>query len=601
MDPIKTDLEIDYKFYDLYSPELSHLRNDLNKAADRILHGVLKGPLNAWVFEMAVNALKATYKRVYRISLLEPVGLDDISYEKWLQLFRTEIDEHSAENFAHYCRENDISVHVRGGFENDIFRIDVINPGVPGEEEQERISLAIERARSLTDLDSLFDGSLLDEESDDPRKEGGGIGLSLIFMGLRGLGFDLECFRVFTDGEQTISRIELPVRLDQERQDHTVRFITDSDEIRSLLDEFQQENKLYLIQFDTEGMIRALSPEILKTLGHTEGDIEAFSQSIPEKFIQEVFHSSRGLRVVNSFNNYRIFLHSGDGSHRILFNVSGHLSQTGFVNTLWQEVVRGNSHQLSEGSFSGNIQLHNIIEPYIPSLILQKAREVIQTGQSKIPDEVTDRTVVFADLEGFTRKAESMEPLLVIELLNLVFGVMVQSIRRNGGYVDKFMGDAIMATFPDPLGAVVASIEIQNQFHQLNQFRRLSGAVPIHLRIGINSGVVIMGNIGTKEIKDWTPLGDVVNTASRIEKSSEPGCVHVSEHTFKRIKDRVEVDRIYKIRVKGKEEILKVYSIDKVSFSSNNIPMSMRLKKEQIVDPSLEELPDENDSRTNHS
>ena len=105
--------EFHYKYYDLYTSDMTELRRDLRNIAERIRPGILSGPLYTWTHELAVNALKATYKKVYQATFLEPLGLQNIPYEKWLDLFKTEIEEHSAENFAHYCRENNLFVEIQ--------------------------------------------------------------------------------------------------------------------------------------------------------------------------------------------------------------------------------------------------------------------------------------------------------------------------------------------------------------------------------------------------------------------------------------------------------------------------------------------------------
>lgn len=580
MHTLPTELEFKHKYYDLYTSDLSELRRNITDVANRVIPEVLSGPLNAWIFELAVNALKATYKKVYQKTVLEPLGLDELPYEDWLALFKTEIEEHSAENFAHYCKANDLFVEVSGKLVDNDYRIEVINEGIPTVEEWERIQKILGRAREIHDLEFLFEDN---DESDDSRKEGGGIGLMLIIMGLRGLALDIERFQILAQDGKTISRLNLPMGQTDEFNKDSNSFVTILNEhsIHEILYSIYKRNECSIVCFDNAGNMLASSGDLLQKLGYEPGKkehIHQFIESIPSRFFNEIFHSSRSVHVFGRFDNYRIFIPVNGNDDQILFNISGHSNTDGQVNTIWQQVTRGNKHSLSEGSFSYNMQLYSLVETYIPSRILNKSREVLDVGSTRIPDELIDRTVVFADLEGFTSQAEITEPGELLGLLNLVFSVMVRSIHRADGHVEKFMGDAILATFPDPLKAVIASIEIQNQFYQLNEYRKAGGTVPIRLRIGINSGLVLMGNIGTDNNRDWTPLGDVVNTASRIEKHGTSGKVHISEYTYNRIRDHIEVDSSYVLQARGKKVEVSVYSVSSVNFLLDGKQAVMKLR-----------------------
>ena len=578
--------EFHYKYYDLYTSDMTELRRDLTNIAERIRPGILSGPLYTWTHELAVNALKATYKKVYQATFLEPLGLQNIPYEKWLDLFKTEIEEHSAENFAHYCRENNLFVEITGYRTENIFRLEVSNDGVPTKEEWELIQIKLNRARGLTDLISLLEAED-DDADDEKRREGGGLGISLIAVGLRGLAFDSEGFQIVARDGKTISRIELPIPPVEEEvlgQKEVPFQIMDQNTIQETLSRIQKNNYYSIACFSPNGYLLSASEDLIQTMGYNPKEpkeIEEFQNALPEKFLNDIFSGSRSIHLTGRIDNYRISLPVRDNSERILFNISGHMGEDKVVSTLWQQVARGDNLKLSEGSFGINMQLYSLVEPYIPSLILHKAREVLNFGQKSIPDELVDRTIVFADLEGFTRQSEITEPAEILGLLNQVFSVMVQRIRKYNGHVEKFMGDAILATFGDPIDAIFASIEIQNQFFQLNQYRKAKSAILIRLRIGINSGMVLMGNIGSEETKDWTPLGDVVNTASRIEKNGRAGCIHLSESTYLRIKDRIITDGEYDIQAKGKKDSVKVYSVSAVRTTFEGKPAIKKLRKEE--------------------
>lgn len=177
-----------------------------------------------------------------------------------------------------------------------------------------------------------------------------------------------------------------------------------------------------------------------------------------------------------------------------------------------------------------------------------------------------------------TGQTERMPPDTALEFLNIAMSISVRFIEKNGGFVDKFMGDAIMAIFYSPLRAAIAALEIQNQFQQLNYFRSLSDEIPIQVRIGINTGKAILGNVGAANRMDWTAIGDTVNTASRIEKLAHPGEVLVGQSTFEAIMDQAEVQEREPIAVRGKSENLKVYSVRKLRFHQQDRPVEISVE-----------------------
>jgi predicted ATPase/class 3 adenylate cyclase len=131
-----------------------------------------------------------------------------------------------------------------------------------------------------------------------------------------------------------------------------------------------------------------------------------------------------------------------------------------------------------------------------------------------------DMTVLFSDVRGFSRQAESLTPAATFELLNAYFGRMVPLIQRLGGVVDKYVGDLIMALFPEPGGADLAlraALAMLRERDALNHSLALDGRPPLALGIGLHTGPVMLGTVGTEVRMDGTVIGDTVNLASRIE------------------------------------------------------------------------------------
>jgi class 3 adenylate cyclase len=117
----------------------------------------------------------------------------------------------------------------------------------------------------------------------------------------------------------------------------------------------------------------------------------------------------------------------------------------------------------------------------------------------------------------------------IINTLNSILRRVSSSVRRHHGSIDKFMGDSVMAIFRDPAAAIFAALDMQSHSADINGLRSRAGQDTLRLRIGIHWGEVVIGNVGTEERLDWTAIGDVVNTASRIEKNCNPGAFLISQ------------------------------------------------------------------------
>ena len=201
---------------------------------------------------------------------------------------------------------------------------------------------------------------------------------------------------------------------------------------------------------------------------------------------------------------------------------------------------------------------------------LKTFQEVVRLGSNLLNNEECYIAVLFCDIVGFTTFVEqNEEEESIIHVLNSVLRRISLSVKKYGGFIDKFMGDCIMVLFRSPHDAVVAALEMQKHSLDINQLRGRAELDKLQLRIGIHWGKVIIGNVGTPERLDWTTIGDVVNTASRIEKNCQPDGVLISEKMRESIALTEEMkfkcgDTFY-ISVKGKKEKLAVcyaYSID---------------------------------------
>lgn len=187
----------------------------------------------------------------------------------------------------------------------------------------------------------------------------------------------------------------------------------------------------------------------------------------------------------------------------------------------------------------------------------------------KVGGERKKVTVLFSDIRGFTPLSESMPPEEVVALLNRHFSSMLPIINKNGGVLDKFMGDAMMVTFgapfpkgDDALSAVKTGLMMKDMRRALNKNREKEGKAPIHMGIGINTGYVVAGNIGSEERMEYTVFGDVVNTAARIEGLSREEDVIITEDTYKEIMNSVTIGQEKEeVSLKGKSKPVTIYRV----------------------------------------
>ncbi len=202
--------------------------------------------------------------------------------------------------------------------------------------------------------------------------------------------------------------------------------------------------------------------------------------------------------------------------------------------------------------------------------VTQQVADKILSGkeQVQLTGEKREATIMFSDIRGFTSMSESLKPEQVVSLLNEYLSLMIDVIFRYEGTLDKFIGDGIMAIFGapiahsnDPERAVRTALEMQTNMNKLNQRREARGERPIYIGIGINSGEVVAGNIGSSKRMEYTCIGDHVNLAARVESQTTAGQVLISENTYVKVQHLVEVRELPPTRVKGKEQLVTLYEV----------------------------------------
>lgn len=570
MDAIETTASQDRLFeitaFELYSGIKNTIRDEIRKVVTDLGRRQLAGPITSMVFELADNALKALYRHVFYKYAIAETGLGDLPYDAWLKVFRDEIETNSAKNFERICRQHSLAVVVRFTLMAEQLRIEVINDGVPDRSEHEYLKSLIRESAQAKNIQEFINA----EDADASAPEKPGLGWTLIFLTLRGMGLSSSNFHFVLGHNQTTAQIDLPLSVFHSSSESAIKVLEQGKVSDELYSRVAGALNFGIAIFDRKGDLLEVSHSILDQVGLAAANASDFPEMLKARFVEDVFSGPFSVATVHHFENYRLKVEHKTGRKEILFNISGILNENSQkVETLWQTInLEQDTGTLSEGSVFENIHIQSIVRPYIPNMILEKAHETLRHGLVKLPNEHKELSIVFLDLIGFTSKSEHLDPAGVIDLLNLAMGIAVKSIEVHHGVIDKFLGDGIMAIFPDPLEAVIAGFEIQNNFKGLNEYRQVNGEEPIEMRIGINTGMVILGSVGTKRRMDWTALGDVVNTASRIEKASRAYSVLVSEATLEKIRDHVTVGESFAQKVKGKQQEIMLHFLKSVDYAS---------------------------------
>jgi adenylate cyclase len=210
--------------------------------------------------------------------------------------------------------------------------------------------------------------------------------------------------------------------------------------------------------------------------------------------------------------------------------------------------------------------LRKTFESYFPPAIVKKL--VMHPEMVRLEGHKKELTVLFSDLVNFTAYTSRMVPDRVQRLLNEYFEAMTEIVFNHGGTVDKFMGDGLMVFFGDPepqpdhaLRCVRAAIEMQQKARQITAKWEHQGDMPLKIRIGINTGEVVVGNMGSSLRLSYTVLGSEVNLAQRLESNAPVGGILISEQTNAAIDRQIKTNPLGQINVKGFENAITVFEV----------------------------------------
>jgi adenylate cyclase len=208
-------------------------------------------------------------------------------------------------------------------------------------------------------------------------------------------------------------------------------------------------------------------------------------------------------------------------------------------------------------------RLSRLLSPNIAERVISGQLEVKQGGQ-----RVEECTVFNSDIRGFTRMSEGSTPEVLVEMLNEYFELMVDTIFKYDGTLDKFMGDGILALWgapvqspDDAVRSVESALEMAEVLGQFNRRRMERDAQPLAVGIGIHTGPLVAGYIGSSKALSYTVIGDTANTSARLCSVALSGQIIVSENTLVRLKNKFDVEELSPAKVKGKEKPLRIYNV----------------------------------------
>ena len=210
------------------------------------------------------------------------------------------------------------------------------------------------------------------------------------------------------------------------------------------------------------------------------------------------------------------------------------------------------------------IKENNILKMYVDETVLNfmGGREF---ESSLMANEVVEASVVFIDICCFTSISESESPDTVVKLLNSYFDVMVKEIIAQGGYIDKFIGDAVMAVFRGEYHldrAIEACLAVRSHIEKLPPLSAEISFSP-KVSVGINCGEMISGNIGSANLRrlDYTVIGDTVNTAQRLQAAAKESQIIINENAYQKVKESFTCIKVGEVVLKNKAHPMNIYEV----------------------------------------
>lgn len=268
------------------------------------------------------------------------------------------------------------------------------------------------------------------------------------------------------------------------------------------------------------------------------------------------------IKAINSGRVYRYITKPWD-ENELKMTIDGAIELYGLHHRN-RELVRELQDKVQEQE-----RIMKMFERYVPEHVVREALKSIE-GSSMFDGESRIVSVLFVDIRNFTPLCSKLEPRGVVQLLNEFFAMLTTAVKRHRGTVFKFIGDGMLAVFGAPMSyienqenAVLCALEIRERMKEFSTRYAESIGEQLRIGIGINTGEVVVGNIGSEDRVEYTAIGDTVNIGARIESLTrqKPDSVLISESTFRIVGSMFEVNAWEPVAVKGKDEPITVYEV----------------------------------------
>jgi len=329
-----------------------------------------------------------------------------------------------------------------------------------------------------------------------------------------------------------------------------------------------------IITTDAQGQIYYFNEPAAEAMGLTQEDLgrnleNVFRNSLSSKTLKTILKSLEdGNEILGLEGIYR----KGDKELDYSLNVTPLKTPRGRKEGLTLLFT----NQTREKELKQTVQIVSEERRVIKDMFARYMSNEVMTRLLETPDSIKlggdkrEATVFFADIRGYTSFSESRDPQVIVEILNEYFSEAVENIVQHKGYIDKFIGDCIMAVWgvpmmpeeDDAIKAVSCAITIQELVRSTKRkFFRKNDASHLRIGIGVNTGPLVAGNLGSIQRMDYSVIGDTVNLAARLESAAGAGEIIISQATRDKIGDKFALEKRDSIKVKGKEKPIQIYNV----------------------------------------
>jgi PAS domain S-box-containing protein len=328
-----------------------------------------------------------------------------------------------------------------------------------------------------------------------------------------------------------------------------------------------------IVTTDAVGQIYYFNEPAEKAMGLTEEDLgshleNAFRRSLSARVINAILTSlEEGDEILGLEGIFR----GEDKDMDFSLNVTPLVTPRGKKEGLTLLFT----NQTREKELKKTVKIVNDERRVIKDMFARYMSQEVMTSLMESPDSIKlggdkrEATVFFADIRGYTSFSEGRDPEVIVEILNEYFSEAVENVMVYKGYIDKFIGDCIMAVWgvpmqpkkDDAINAVSCAIAIQNAVRSSKRKFFRNEAARLRIGIGINTGPLVAGNLGSIQRMDYSVIGDTVNLAARLEGAAGAEEIIISQATRNHLGNNFKLEKRKPIRVKGKEKPIQIYNV----------------------------------------